>query len=80
MQNFILAQLDKAGLGHNTFTEDTLALIVRSSDGVLRRAKNLCLASLLEAVRCQKKAVTLDHVNKVLIQPHWRLENEYAEA
>jgi type II secretory pathway predicted ATPase ExeA len=30
-EQFILAQLDRAGLGHNTFTPDTLALIVRSS-------------------------------------------------
>jgi hypothetical protein len=30
-----------------------LALIVRSSEGLLRRTRNLCLASLVEAVRDQ---------------------------
>jgi type II secretory pathway predicted ATPase ExeA len=74
MNDFILAQLDKAGLGHNTFNDDALALIIRSSDGILRRAKNLCLGCMLEAVRQQKKIITLDIVNKVLIQPHWRIE------
>jgi MSHA biogenesis protein MshM len=74
MNAFILDQMDQVGLGHNTFTDDALALIVRSSDGILRRAKNLCLGSMLEAVRQQKKIVSLDMVNTVLIQPHWRME------
>ncbi|MEI6033168.1 MAG: hypothetical protein WCS65_02660 [Verrucomicrobiae bacterium] len=34
---FLLDQLDRAGLGHNTFTPEALALIVRSGDGLLRR-------------------------------------------
>ncbi len=38
MMAFILQQFDRAGLGHNTFTQDALDLIVRSSDGILRRA------------------------------------------
>ena len=69
---FILAQLDRAGLGHNTFTPDALALLVRSSEGLPRRARNLCLASLIEAVRDQTRTVDLKQVNHVLIQPHWR--------
>jgi len=69
---FILAQLDRAGLGHNTFTPDALALIVRSADGLLRRTRNLCLACLIEAVRDQTRTVDLRQVNHVLIQPHWR--------
>ncbi len=69
---FILAQLDHAGLGHNTFTPDALALIVRSGEGLLRRTRNLCLASLIEAVRDQVRTVDLKQVNHVLIQPHWR--------
>lgn len=76
LKSFILSQFDIAGLGHNTFTEDALALIVRSSDGILRRARNLCLSSLLEAVRDKKKIIDLDIVNRVLIQPHWRTEND----
>lgn len=72
LQTFILDQLDRAGLGHNTFSEEALSLIVRSSEGILRRARNLCLSCLLEAVRDQTKIVDLKQVNRVLIQPHWR--------
>jgi type II secretory pathway predicted ATPase ExeA len=71
-EQFILAQLDRAGLGHNTFTPDALALIVRSSEGLLRRTRNLCLSCLIEAVRDQVRTVELKQVNRVLIQPHWR--------
>lgn len=71
-QQFILAQLDRAGLGHNTFTPDALALIVRSAEGLLRRTRNLCLSALVEAVRDQVRTVDLKQVNRVLIQPHWR--------
>ena len=75
MEAFILGQLDKAGLGHNTFNAEAIGLIVRSADGILRRARNLCLSCLLEAVRARIKTIGIDIVNKVLIQPHWR--NEY---
>jgi MSHA biogenesis protein MshM len=75
MEQFILSQFDAAGLGHNTFSPDAMGLIVRSSDGYLRRARNLCISCLLEAVRERKRSVDLDCVNRVLIQPHWR--NEY---
>jgi type II secretory pathway predicted ATPase ExeA len=68
----ILAQLDQAGLGHNTFTQEALALIVRSGEGLLRRTRNLCMASLIEAVRDQTRIIDLKQVNRVLIQPHWR--------
>jgi hypothetical protein len=67
--------LDKAGLGHNIFTEEAISLIVRSADGILRRARNLCLSCMLEAVRARTKAIGIEVVNKVLIQPHWR--NDY---
>ena len=72
IEAFILAQLDRVGLGHNTFTAEALALIVRSGEGLLRRTRNLCLSSLLEAVRDQTRTVDLKQVNRVLIQPHWR--------
>jgi hypothetical protein len=67
---FIFTQLDRAGLGHNTFTQDALALVVRSAEGLLRRTRNLCLAALIEAVRDQTRIVDLKQVNHVLIQPH----------
>ena len=69
---FILDQLDRAGLGHNTFSQEALSLIVRSGEGLLRRTRNLCLGSLIEAVRDQTRIVDLKQVNHVLIQPHWR--------
>ena len=72
IEAFVLSQLDRAGLGHNTFTADALALIVRSGEGLLRRTRNLCLSSLIEAVRDQTRIVDLKQVNRVLIQPHWR--------
>jgi type II secretory pathway predicted ATPase ExeA len=72
IEAFILGQLDRAGLGHNTFTPEALALIVRSGEGLLRRTRNLCLSSLIEAVRDQTRSVDLKQVNRVLIQPHWR--------
>jgi hypothetical protein len=72
VEQFILDQLDRAGLGHNTFTAEALALTVRSGEGLLRRTRNLCLGSLIEAVRDQTRIVDLKQVNRVLIQPHWR--------
>ncbi|MCX6865028.1 MAG: hypothetical protein NTV46_02185 [Verrucomicrobia bacterium] len=42
------------------------------SEGTLRAVKNLCVGSLIEAVRDQTKTVDLTQVNAVLMQPHWR--------
>jgi MSHA biogenesis protein MshM len=75
MEAFLYSQLDKAGLGHNIFSPDAVALIVRSADGYLRRCRNLCISGLIEAVRARTKTISIDTVNKVLIQPHWR--NDY---
>ena len=72
IERFILDQFDQAGLGHNTFTPEALALVVRSAEGLLRRTRNLCVAALIEAVRAQTRIVDLKEVNRVLIQPHWR--------
>jgi MSHA biogenesis protein MshM len=72
MSKFILAQLDAVAMPHATFTADALGLIVRSSEGYLRRARNLCLGSLVEAVRDHTKTVDLKQINRVLLQPHWR--------
>lgn len=72
VREFILAELDRVRLGHNTFSDNALELLVRSSDGLLRRARNLCLGTLVEATRERVKTVDLKQVNAVLIQPHWR--------
>jgi len=73
---FILRELDRVGLGHDTFTEEAIALILRSSEGILRRCRNLCLSALLEAVRASSKSVGIEHINRVLTQPHWRAERD----
>ncbi len=49
-----------------------MALLVRSAEGLPPCTRNLCLASLIEAVRDQTRTVDLKQVNQVLIQPHWR--------
>jgi MSHA biogenesis protein MshM len=80
MERFILAQLDRCGLGHNTFAPEALDLIVRSSEGVLRKGRNLCLGSLIQAVLDQTKTVGLKQVNRVLVQPHWRKDHDLAQS
>ncbi|MFC3122331.1 AAA family ATPase [Agaribacter flavus] len=55
-----------------TFDEGALTLILRHSEGNLRLCRNLCMGSLIEAARETQKAVTITHVNDVLVQPHWR--------
>ena len=64
MTKFILQQLDHVALAHSTFTDDALALIVRASEGILRRARNICLGALLEAVRDRVNPVDLKQVNR----------------
>jgi type II secretory pathway predicted ATPase ExeA len=73
---FIRTELDRAGLPHATYTDDALALVVRSSEGILRRVRNLCIATLLEAIRDRTRTVDLKHVNRVLLQPHWRTHKD----
>lgn len=79
LRDFILRELDRSGLGHNTFTRAALDLIVRSADGVLRRAKNLCLGCLIEAVRSANRTIDIDNVNRVLLQPHWQKEADLTD-
>jgi type II secretory pathway predicted ATPase ExeA len=75
MRDFLHRELDRLGLAHNTFTEGATELIIRSADGVLRRCRNLCLATMLEAVRASSgRTMDIDLVNRVLLQPHWRKE------
>ncbi len=73
---FILDQLDRCGLPHSTFTDDALALVIRTSEGFLRRIRNLCVSALLETVRDRQREVGLEQINRVLMQPHWRKEHD----
>lgn len=50
MEQFVLSQFDRCGLPHNTLTPEALALIARSSDGVLRAARNLTLLSCAQGI------------------------------
>jgi len=77
---FILAELDRVALAHATFSEDALALIIRSSEGILRRVRNLCIGCLLDCVRDRSKHVELKHVNRVLLQPHWRRDFDLGDV
>ncbi len=79
MEAFIYRELTDSGLPHNTFSENALSLVVRSSDGLLRNTRNLALACMVEAVRRRSKLIDTQIVNTVLIQPHWRIEKD-AEA
>ena len=45
------------------------ATCARASEGTLRATKNLCIGSLIEAVRDHTKIVGLKQVNAVLMQP-----------
>lgn len=78
VQRFILEQLDRCGLAHTVFSDDALALIIRTSEGLLRRVRNLCVSTLLETVRDRQREAGLEQVNRVLMQPHWRKEHDVA--
>lgn len=79
MKEFILRELDRAGLGHNTFSPAALDLVVRSADGVLRKARNLGVGCLIEAVRSAKRTIDIDTVNRVLMQPHWQKDADLTD-
>ena len=74
VEEFLFNQLDLAGLPHSLFSEEALNLLIRSSDGILRRIKNLTLGCILEAVRDSTQTISLEITNRVLMQPHWRKE------
>jgi type II secretory pathway predicted ATPase ExeA len=76
IKTFIFDQLDRVKMGHNAFSDEAVDLIVRSSEGILRRTRNLCISAMLEAVRDRKQVVGLDQVNRVLLQPHWRKDHD----
>jgi type II secretory pathway predicted ATPase ExeA len=72
LETYLNTQLDLAGLPRHTFTDEALHLVLRVSEGVLRAVRNLCVGSLIEAVRDRTKTVGLKQVNAVPMQPHWR--------
>ena len=74
MRGFIHRELDRIGLAHSTFTTGATELIIRSADGVLRRCRNLCISTMLEAVRTSTRSIDIDVVNRVLMQPHWQTQ------
>jgi MSHA biogenesis protein MshM len=76
MRAFLLRELDRVGLPHNTFSRPAIDLVVRSADGVLRKARNLCVGCMIEAVRSANRTIDIDNVNRVLLQPHWQKETE----
>ncbi len=78
IEAYLLDQFDHAGLGRNIYTEDAVALIVRTAEGILRRARNLALSALVEAVRDQTRTVDIKQINNVLMQPHWRKTHDLA--
>lgn len=80
MHQYINRELDSAKLGQNTFDEAAIELIIRSSDGNLRLCRNLCHGSLIQACKQTQKCVSTNHVNAVLIQPHWRSHEELITA
>ena len=79
MHAFILRELDRVGLGHNTFTQSAVDLIVRAADGVLRKARNLAVGCMIEAVRAANKTIDIDNVNRVLMQPHWQKDADLVD-
>ena len=76
LTEFIERELNHANMGLNTFTEGAIELILRNANGNLRLCKNLCYGSLMEAARHAQKEVTINHVNAILIQTHWRTHEE----
>ena len=79
LRAFVLRELDRVGLPHNTFTSPAVDLIVRAADGVLRKARNLCVGCLIEAVRSASKTIDIDNVNRVLMQPHWQKDTDLTD-
>ncbi len=80
MATYIQHELDTVRMGANTFDEGAIELILRSVQGNLRLCRNLCYGSLVEACRENKKTVMINHVNNVLVQPHWRSHDELIKA
>ncbi len=80
MEQFLLRELDACGLPYSTLSPEALRLLVRSADGILRKARNSGLGCLLEAVRARKRVIDLENANRVLRQPHWRQDTDMEGA
>lgn len=80
IENYVLSELESVKLGANVFNETALEIIIKSVQGNLRLCRNLCYGSLVEACRENKKIVNTNHVNNVLIQPHWRSHEELVKG
>jgi type II secretory pathway predicted ATPase ExeA len=76
MQKYIFREIGEAELPANIFDENAIGLITRSCEGNLRLCRNLCYASLVECAHLKQKSISIDIVNRVLIQPHWRKHSE----
>lgn len=76
LEQYIVKELEAVRLGINTFDAGATELILRSARGNLRLCRNLCYGSLVEACRQNKRIVTIQYVNDVLVQPHWRSHEE----
>jgi type II secretory pathway predicted ATPase ExeA len=76
MLDFIKNEIKKSNIGSNIFDENALNLIVRSVDGNLRLAINLCYGCLVQAVKNENRNIHVGTVNEVLIQPHWRYHSD----
>ena len=76
LEHYIIKELEAVRMGLNTFDGAATELIIRSAQGNLRLCRNLCYGSLIEACRESKRNVSIQHVNNVLVQPHWRSHEE----
>lgn len=76
LEQYMVKELEAVHLGVNTFDQGATELIIRNASGNLRLCRNLCYSSLVEACRDGKRSVSIQHVNNVLIQPHWRSHEE----
>jgi len=76
LEQYIVMELESVRLGLNTFDPAAIELILRSAQGNLRLCRNLCYASLIETCRTGKRIVSIQHVNTILVQPHWRSHEE----
>ena len=76
LEHYIIKELESVRMGLNTFDSAATELIIRSVQGNLRMCRNLCYGSLIEACRESKRMVSIQHVNNILVQPHWRSHEE----
>ena len=76
IKNYIQNEIELAQLPQNVFDDNAIYLILKSAEGNLRLARNLCYGSLVETVNLKQRIVTNQMVNRVLVQPHWTMPDE----